>query len=152
MAMIDYISYQPRTRSQVVTRLQKRGDEDYIIEAVLERADEYGLINDEEFARSWVDSRKRANGKTRIRFDLMRRGIANDLIEEALLNYSGEEEDDGAIREAEKALRGIPMTVPEQKRKQRAAARVMRRGFPPGVAWSAVNTCWIEPDTDDDDA
>ena len=46
-----------KSKGELVAHLKKRGIEDEVASATIFRLQEAGLINDEEFARAWTQSR-----------------------------------------------------------------------------------------------
>ncbi|MBA3250380.1 MAG: regulatory protein RecX, partial [Geodermatophilaceae bacterium] len=52
----------PRTRAQLAQALERRGVPPAASEAVLDRFDEVGLIDDAAFSRAWVASRHAGRG------------------------------------------------------------------------------------------
>jgi regulatory protein len=88
-----------------------------------------GLVDDLEFARSWVASRQAAGGagKQNLRWGLRRKGVANELIERVLSEAVDDE------TEAQQALALARRRLREGADDPKALARVRRllvgRGF-----------------------
>jgi regulatory protein len=59
------LAVRPRTRAELAAALHRRGIAEDVIEQVLDRYDEVGIINDEAFARAWVASRHHGKGLAR---------------------------------------------------------------------------------------
>ncbi|MGI5129156.1 regulatory protein RecX [Pseudonocardia sp. CA-107938] len=137
-----------RTRQELAQALQRKGIPDEAAEAVLSRFDEVGLIDDAAFAGQWVRSRHRARGLSRraIAVELRRKGIDDEVAEEAL------EEVDPAAEEARahdlvvKKLRSMAVTTAEEQ--QSAARRLVgmlaRKGYGAGVAYGVVRRALAE--------
>mgnify|MGYP003681940546 CR=1 FL=1 len=58
-AAIRYLSYRPRSESEMKDRLERRGFERETIEAVISTLKERGLLDDRSFARFWREDRER---------------------------------------------------------------------------------------------
>jgi len=60
-------------------------DSDLVIEYLLS----LGLLDDEKFARDWIDSRRRLKpmGPARMRAELIKKGIARDIIDQTLAEF-----------------------------------------------------------------
>jgi regulatory protein len=102
-----------------------------VIESLVEKLKEKQLINDDQFARSWVNARRNSKkkGKVALKMELFQKGInkdtINDVIEE---DFDEEKEEDLARQALEKKLktwRGLEGF--ELKRK--AIDFLMRKGF-----------------------
>jgi regulatory protein len=79
------------SRRELIRRLREKGEDEDIAEAVAEKLEELGLIDDEEYgkavARYYIT---RGYGLDKIRSELYRRGIPRELWEEALEEYDDE--------------------------------------------------------------
>ena len=54
---VRFLSYRPRSVSEVRRHLAQDGEDEATVEAVLGKLAEQGYLNDAEFARYWVDNR-----------------------------------------------------------------------------------------------
>ena len=85
-----------RTRAELATYLRRKGVPDDAATIVLDRFEEVGLIDDAAFAEGWVRSRhgSRGLGRRAVAAELRRKGVASDVIDEALapLDQQGERE------------------------------------------------------------
>ncbi|TMC49624.1 MAG: RecX family transcriptional regulator, partial [Chloroflexi bacterium] len=78
---LNYLSYRPRSRVSDETRAQ-----------VLRRLDNLKLVDDEEFARYWVENREQfaPRGKRALRAELRQKGIADPDAQAALAGMDEE--------------------------------------------------------------
>jgi regulatory protein len=103
-----------------------------IIDEVVAGLLKAGYLNDARFARTFADCAIR-NGRGygfRIRVDLLRRGIAEDLIQEALGTLGAEYEESATL--AELLARKFPDFDPrgaDDRQKRRVLGYFQRRGF-----------------------
>jgi regulatory protein len=139
---LDYLSYRPRSREEVVRHLQRRNTPGPQIEAVAARLQEACLLDDEAFARFWVENRERfrPRGVRALRYELRRKGISSDAIDQALddLDMSA-----SAYEAAAKKARQISgLERPEFLR--RMVEYLARRGFDYEVARQAAERHWAE--------
>lgn len=79
------LTIKSRTRKELKEKLQRKGyynEED--IEKTLDNLERVGLINDREYAKSWVRNRlqNRPIGKSMLSIELKRKGIDSGVIEE----------------------------------------------------------------------
>jgi regulatory protein len=156
-----------RARSVVETRrrLAEAGYRAELIEGTLNRLREIGLLDDEAFARAWVESRDRARprGEIALRRELRLRGVASEVVEAALEERQAEtltsaaafggETDSEATRNPDEAAarrllerrrHDLERVGDPRKRRQRAYALLARSGFAPDVA-ARVAAEFLEP-------
>ena len=77
---LHFLSYRPRSSAEVRQNLSKRGTSESLIEETLRRLQSSGLVNDEDFARAWVENRNtfRPRGKPALRMELRRKGLSDE--------------------------------------------------------------------------
>jgi regulatory protein len=80
---LKFLSYRPRSEKEVVDALVKKKAPKEVVAKVISYLKELRFINDDEFARWWVDQRTsyRQRSKYVIGMELRQKGIAQDLIE-----------------------------------------------------------------------
>lgn len=123
-----------RTRHELDTALQKKNVPDRVAATVLDRLEEVGLVNDEAFAQSWVESRqqRRHLSRSALRRELSSKGVDRDHVDAALATVDVEDELTAARALAIKkaaATRGLDPVV----RHRRLVGVLARRGFGSGV-------------------
>jgi len=139
---LNYLSYRPRSREEVDAYLQRRGAPQSQIEEVITRLEGAGLLNDEAFARFWVENRTefRPRGARALRFELRSKGISTDIADQAV---SQVDMVDGAYRAAAKKARQLSeLDRPAFSRK--LVEYLARRGFDYDVAREAAERLWAE--------
>jgi regulatory protein len=137
-----YLSYRPRSESEIRERLQRRGFDRDCIEAVVAKLREQGLVDDVAFAQFWRDSREsfRPRSQRLIRLELKQKGIANDLID---LAVEGSDDSDSAYRAALGKARRLPLSD-YQSFRRRLGEYLRRRGFNYAVINHTVERVWQE--------
>ena len=123
-----------RTRHELDAALQKKNVPDEVATTVLDRLEEVGLVDDEAFAQSWVESRQRRRHLSRsaLRRELMSKGVDRDHVDAALATVDVEDELASARALAAKkaaATRGLDPVV----RHRRLVGVLARRGFGAGI-------------------
>ena len=129
----------PRTRQDLKVDLLRRNIPDDVADRVLDRFTEVGLINDEEYARMWVESRQRSRGMARgvLRQELRRKGVSDEDAQDALESIDPEAERARARELVESKLRTMGR-LDAAVRMRRLAALLQRRGYSSEVAYSVV--------------
>ena len=88
----------PRSVYEIRNRLKLKGYADVLIEDVVAGLERAGELNDERFARLWVESRMHMNpaGDVVLKHELKRNGISDTIIE-AVLSEKSEKYDEYEI-------------------------------------------------------
>ncbi len=83
-----------RSTYEVRTRLERAGFEEEVVAEVISWLHHLDYLNDERFAREWVDSRLRHKplGRRRLTYELIQKGIGREIIEEALQQVDSQAE------------------------------------------------------------
>jgi regulatory protein len=136
---LHQLSFRPRTRAELATTLHKRGVDDDVAAAVLDRYDEVGLIDDAAFAKAWVATRHHGRGLARraLANELRQRGVDVELVDEALDALDGDTEAATARTLVDRKLRGMGSAPPDAVFR-RLVAMLARKGYPAGVAIGTV--------------
>ncbi|HEY0248984.1 MAG TPA: regulatory protein RecX [Gryllotalpicola sp.] len=119
--------------------LRKRGVDDGVAEAELDRLESVGLLDDEALAVSLVYAARARKGQGRqgIERELRRRHIDEGAISDALVDFDQEEELDRAIAVAMKRM-GQLQDVDDQTAERRLYGYLMRRGYSSETVSAAV--------------
>lgn len=98
---------------------------------VVERLKRKGIVNDEIFAQSWVEARRRSKklGPRALRTELVQKGINREIIVRVLSSGFRVQSDERLAREAlEKKLR-LWKNLPPLEFKKKATDFLLRKGF-----------------------
>jgi regulatory protein len=147
-AALRLLDHRPRSQSEMRTRLAMRGISPATIDAEIERLDRSGLLDDESFARAWVEDRQRhaPRGRRMLRYELLGRGIDPDQAEVAT-----SEVDD--LETAVNLARNKARTAPKDSWEAflgKVGPFLARRGFDYSIATEATRTAWAELQADTD--
>jgi len=123
----------------LATKLAAKGVPDELAEMLLDRFTEVGLINDEAFARAWIESRQPGKGLARraLAQELRRKGIDDEVAREALDEIDPEDEIEVARVLVRRKLRSVS-SLDEVKATRRLVGMLARKGHSPGVAYRVV--------------
>lgn len=136
---VAFLAVRPRSVVEVRQRLERyrsRQDESLTpthIDWITDKLVDQGYLNDEEFARFWVEQRSRFKPRSprALRYELRRKGIADGIIDRAV---------DAAVDAKEAALRAAESRISRlhgadrETFRHKLAGFLQRRGF----AWSLV--------------
>jgi regulatory protein len=137
--LLDALTGQPRSRQELRDKLAKKDVPDELATRLLDRFTEVGLVDDEAFARSWVESRQRSRGLARraLAQELRRKGVDDDTARRALDDLEPEQEEQAArvlVRKKLRSLRGVDHATATR----RLAGLLARKGYPAGLAFGIV--------------
>jgi regulatory protein len=138
--VLGKLTAQARTRHELAETLQQRNIGDDAAQNVLDRMEEVGLVDDAEFARSWVESRQRRRrlSKRALSVELARKGVDRDLADAAVDQVESEDEYAAARELAwSKAVSLTGLDRPVQYR--RLAGALARRGFGTEVSQQVIS-------------
>jgi len=137
-----YLSYRPRSESEVRERLKRHGFDGDNIEAVLAKLKEQGLVDDVAFAHFWKDNRESFSPRSQrlTRLELRRKGVISEIIDQVV---GAVDDGDSAYRAAlSKAVRLPPSDY--QGFRRRLGEYLRRRGFNYEVVNHTVERVWQE--------
>ena len=144
-AAARFLEVRARSVAEVRRRLTSAGYRPELVEGAIDRLAEIGVLDDEAFARSWVESRDRARprGERALRQELalkgIDRGISDEILEERREAGEGTEVDlEAARRLLARNARSLARVADPRARRQRAHALLARNGFDPDVCRQAT--------------
>ena len=149
-AAAAFLAVRQRSVAETSRRLKRLGYADPLVEQVVGKLVELGYLDDEAFARAWVESRDRARprGELALRRELAQKGVDRQVADDVLATRSegsdGETDMAAALRLLERRRSTITRESDPLKRRQKAYALLARNGFDPDVCRSA-STAWIHP-------
>ncbi len=120
------------SEAELRRKVADRGISARIIDDLIVRLKESGYLDDRRYALRWAESAVR-NGRGygfRLRFELSRRGIADDLALEVSERISAEYDETEAIRDlVNRKFTGFTAGETDEKLKRRIVGYLQRRGF-----------------------
>lgn len=136
------LSYRPRSTAEMRERLARRGTPPHLQEETLQRLREMGLLDDEAFARSWVESRQRTSprGRRLLARELRAKGIGGEAARRSLAHLDEEEAAYRAAARRAPALAGLPY----DQFQRRLGDFLLRRGFSYETVRHTVRRLWEE--------
>lgn len=134
------LKFRPRSENELRQRLKKKKFNSEIIESTVSFLKDKGFIDDNYFAKTWIESRiKKPLGIRRLKAELSIKGINKEIIDtqinEIKKSYVEEAIVGGIARDRLNKIKGIY----PQKAKQRVYAYLLRRGFSPQVVIECLN-------------
>lgn len=137
--LLRRLSAAPRTRGELEKDLARRGADPDVAAAVLDRFEEVGLIDDDAYARMWVESRHRSKALARsvLKRELAERGIDRESVDEALAVIDDDAEWQRAREFAGKKFR-VRGGEDRLKAVNRLAGQLARKGYPANICFTVA--------------
>lgn len=125
---LHYLSFRPRSEAEVRRKLLEKGFDQPLVEEIIERLKAERWLGDAEFARLWTENRTTFRPRSRrlLRYELRKKGVSEDHIEEALNPLA--EENELAYQAGIRYARKLTSLQSDVFRK-RLMAFLARRGF-----------------------
>ena len=141
---LNLINFRPRTEQEIRQNLHRHKLEEEIIQYVLERLKDNGLVNDAGFAQVWVDNRAELRPRSRraLAFELKQRGIDSAIIDQTLDNVNDSEM---AYQAAQRHLHKIK-NLEWREFRLKMLRYLAQRGFTYDVSADAARRIWEEKD------
>ena len=129
---LRFLSYRTRSEKEVREKLKTKQIEPQIIEKIIEKLKEKKFINDEEFARQWIESRLRFKPRSMnlIKRELLQKGVGGEIIDAQISNlqFSIFNDLESAKKLAEKRI-GRIKNLPKQKIYEKLGRFLASKGF-----------------------
>lgn len=145
-AAAAFVAVRPRSVSETTKRLSRQGYPQALVDEVVTRLIEMDYLDDEQFARAWVESRDRARprGEQGLRRELARKGVPRDIVDSVLAqreeSAAGQDPDLAAAAALlERKRSSLEREMDVRKRRHKAYALLARNGFDPETCRVAVN-------------
>lgn len=140
------LTVRARTRTELARALAKRKVPTEVAQTVLDRLTEVGLIDDAMFARDWLESGSRRNKSRRaLAVELSEKGVARDIIDQALAELESDTDHLVALAFAERKARSL-RGLDHQVAYRRLAGALARRGFAASVVAEVVREVLAQDD------
>jgi regulatory protein len=140
---LKFISYRIRTEDEIKRNLSKHRISSEVISNVLLRLGRNGLVDDIQFANSWVENRNefRPRAHRMLTYELRKKGISDEVISQSL---------DNTISDQELAFKAAQNQVHKYKElewpifRRKLHGFLSRRGFSYTIISLVVDQVWAE--------
>ena len=129
-AAVRYLGGRPHTVAEIHRHLRSKKFEAETIDHAIDRLRAQRYVDDEAFARWWVEQRERfkPRGHRALRTELAQKGVGRDVVELVL----GERAPDADVEQARRAL-SRPLTrwadMPDAEKRRKIHGYLAARGF-----------------------
>ncbi|MGQ9618609.1 MAG: regulatory protein RecX [Candidatus Aminicenantia bacterium] len=124
---LNYLSYSDRFTKEIIQRLKREEFSKEEVNSTIEKLKTLGLVDDSKVAREYINAKVRKGwGPERIRFELTKRGVPEEIIESSLKEIFSE------VDEREMIIKAMEKFLKTRKGKNifaRAKRFLFRKGF-----------------------
>lgn len=135
-----YAAMKPRTRKQMLEYMKSKQHEPKIHETLLEFLDNFDLLDDMKFAKSYINSSitRKSVGIRKLRMELMAKGVDYQIANEAIeIYYPQNTAIEFAEKAAEKKIKSLRNKSPE-KQKSSLINHLIYLGFDTNIVFKVV--------------
>lgn len=128
LRVLHLLTDMDRTKDQLRNKLKGDGYQESVIEAAIQYAESFGYVNDSNYARKFIESKKNSKSKREIYALLSAKGLKSELIDEAMEECYSKEDTTQAIEAILRKKKYQP-GVTTDKELQKIYASLARKGF-----------------------
>lgn len=132
---VSYLEKYNVSQKGIKDYLKKKNFDQQTINSTIEKLQEYGLVDDEKFAKNYFESLSISKGKRAIANKLREKGISSEIIDELLENVEEDDELEKAIVLANKFVKNRQN---DTKCVQKCLAHLIYKGYDYNVAQQAT--------------
>ena len=131
-AAMDYLARREHSRLELTRKLSSKGFNQTEISSTLDQLEQDNLLNDARFAEAYAQSRvNRGYGPVRIRTELQERGVATEMIDQALEAWA----DDWSGLAAKQQQKKFKKMATDFTERSKQARFLQYRGFTAEQIW-----------------
>jgi regulatory protein len=137
--VVRKLSERAHGRGELAQALARKQVPEGVVEATLAKFEAAGLIDDEDFARSWVQARQRGKGLSSraLANELRTKGVDGDLAQEVIGELDPEDEIEAAHRLVRTRLRSMSR-LDDTTKTRRLVGMLARKGYSSSLAFAVV--------------
>lgn len=136
---VKLLSMRDHSEGELREKLYQAGYLDAVIDQVIDKLEIMNLVDDENFAESWVESRAHRHGRKRLEQELTRKGVARDTARRAVSTLTDEDQLQDAVRLVGKFLARTHGDM-DRSLYQRTLAMLARHGYDADIARKAIES------------
>lgn len=144
---VSYLEKYVVTEKGLKDYLKRKGFDDKIIKQTCDKLKEYGMLDDEKFAKNYFESMSFSQGKREIARKLLQKGVAKSIVDELLIDVDENDEIQKAKVIAEKFVKNREKNA---KNKQKCLAHLIYKGYDYCVAKKVLDEIFLEQNQEDE--
>ncbi len=140
--LYSMISRKARTVKEARDRLYEKGFHKDAVDYAIETVSSYGYLNDEEYAKNFVETSSRNKGGYRLKREMQLKGVSEENIASALTELDENEEYESAKLLAKKYLKG--KNWEEEKVREKIFRYLVSRGYSYDTVKNVIKELGVE--------
>ncbi|SKA72901.1 regulatory protein [Clostridium sp. USBA 49] len=119
-----------KTEKEMINKLKLKGYDDKTIDKVINFLINYNFLNDENYVEMYIKDKIKTEGKNKIRYSLLKKGISEEIIENKINDIDTYLEMDNALKLAEKKYKTLIKTEKDTKKiYKKLGDFLLRKGY-----------------------
>ena len=128
------LKFRMRSVKEIFERLRSKKFDDEVIGRTISFLKQKKLLDDEAFARAWIESRiSKPLGFARLKRELIAKGIDVKIIDKTIAELKNNYSEEAVVLELAKERLAKSHDADPAKAKKRLYGYLLRRGFSPGI-------------------
>ena len=150
---LTFLEKRDRTEREVFVRLTEAGFSERTVTDTLEQLRDAGLVNDADYAVRYLEALvAKGRGRLRIKAEMRRKGLPEELVRETLEDGLSAEEERAMAKEAARRFWAeLPEGINARKAEGKVSGRLVSRGFTYEDIGIALRGLRIENEDEDDE-
>ncbi|MFL0247801.1 recombination regulator RecX [Candidatus Clostridium stratigraminis] len=119
-----------KSEKELFDKLFEKGYDDQTIEKTIEFLKNYSFLNDSTFTKMYIKDKIKTQGKNKIKFTLIKKGISEEIINNELQELNTEDQNDTIMTLAEKKYKTLQKNEQDSRKLYKKLADfLIRKGF-----------------------
>ncbi|WP_139904316.1 recombination regulator RecX [Clostridium thermarum] len=136
---LKYLERSYKTEKELRDKLYKKGYDETTVQGTVAFLKEYNFLNDEKYAEMYIKDKQKRSGKNKLKYDLIKKGIDEEIIQEFTSKMDAGVEDDTAESLAAKKYQTIIKRETDKKKIYEKLLRfLVNKGFSWEIAKKAI--------------
>jgi len=134
---VYYLQFSGKTEIELRKKLAEQEFSPASVDSAIEFVKKYRYLDDEDYARRFVERNRNKKSRKQMQFDLTQKGVARDILDVVFEDMDVDEEAQILVL-LEK--RSYPKEDPSREEKQKISAYLARKGF----SYDAISSALIQ--------
>ncbi|WP_163194355.1 recombination regulator RecX [Clostridium thermarum] len=136
---LKYLERSYKTEKELRDKLYKKGYDETTVQGTVAFLKEYNFLNDEKYIEIYIKDKQKRSGKNKLKYDLIKKGIDEEIIQEFTSKMEAGVEDDTAESLAAKKYQIIIKRETDKKKIYEKLLRfLVNKGFSWEIAKKAI--------------
>lgn len=123
---LNIVEKSMKSKKMMRDYLREKGYPKQCIDRAITKLEEYGYVNDESYAENYILTYRDSKSRRKLKYDLMSKGIGEEIIEEKLDELLSEDESEKCLYFAQKFMKNRDFDL---KNKTKLYNHLMSKGF-----------------------